>query len=118
MARQFMPISPSPPSGTIRTLSGLTSVPHAFVAQHRPTSSPAPRRTHGSGRREAGALRYDPRRAMAEHRRVLPEEAEKLIAEGYTYVDVRSVPEFEQGHVPGALNVPLLHSAAGGMQEN
>jgi rhodanese-related sulfurtransferase len=55
---------------------------------------------------------------MAEHRRVLPEEAEKLIAEGYTYVDVRSVPEFEQGHVPGALNVPLLHSAAGGMQEN
>jgi rhodanese-related sulfurtransferase len=55
---------------------------------------------------------------MSEHRRVTPEEAQELIAEGYIYVDVRSIPEFEQGHVPGALNVPLLHSAAGGMQEN
>jgi rhodanese-related sulfurtransferase len=55
---------------------------------------------------------------MSEHRRVTPEEAQQLIAQGYLYVDVRSVPEFEQGHVPGALNVPLLHSAAGGMQEN
>jgi rhodanese-related sulfurtransferase len=55
---------------------------------------------------------------MSELRRVSPEEAEKLIAEGYTYIDVRSVPEFEQGHVPGALNVPLLHAGPGGMSEN
>jgi rhodanese-related sulfurtransferase len=28
---------------------------------------------------------------------------------GYTYVDVRSVPEFVEGHPAGAVNVPLLH---------
>jgi rhodanese-related sulfurtransferase len=30
-----------------------------------------------------------------------------LIARGYTYVDVRSEPEFVTGHPPGAVNVPL-----------
>ena len=29
--------------------------------------------------------------------------------EGYTYVDVRSTPEYDGGHPAGALNVPLLH---------
>ena len=29
--------------------------------------------------------------------------------EGYTYVDVRSTPEYDQGHPAGAHNVPLLH---------
>lgn len=29
--------------------------------------------------------------------------------EGSTYVDVRSIPEFAQGHPAGAVNVPLLH---------
>ena len=29
--------------------------------------------------------------------------------EGYTYVDVRSTPEYEQGHPAGAHNVPLLN---------
>ena len=28
---------------------------------------------------------------------------------GYTYVDVRSTPEYDQGHPAGAHNVPLLH---------
>ena len=28
---------------------------------------------------------------------------------GCTYVDVRSIPEFAQGHPAGAVNVPLLH---------
>jgi rhodanese-related sulfurtransferase len=36
-------------------------------------------------------------------------EAREKQAEGYTYVDVRSVPEFAQGHPAGAVNVPLLH---------
>jgi len=36
----------------------------------------------------------------------------------WTYVDVRSTQEFEQGHVPGAYNVPLLHMGAGGMRPN
>ena len=34
------------------------------------------------------------------------------------YVDVRSEPEFEAGHVPGALNVPLLNQGPGGMTAN
>ncbi len=37
-------------------------------------------------------------------------EAHRLqTAEGYDYVDVRSIPEYEQGHPTGAQNVPLLH---------
>jgi rhodanese-related sulfurtransferase len=30
-------------------------------------------------------------------------------ASGATYLDVRSIPEFHQGHPAGAFNVPLLH---------
>jgi rhodanese-related sulfurtransferase len=51
-------------------------------------------------------------------RSVSPEEASALLAEGYVYVDVRSEPEFEAGHVPGALNVPLLHAGPAGMTAN
>ncbi len=51
-------------------------------------------------------------------RSVSPEEASALLAAGYVYVDVRSEPEFEAGHVPGALNVPLLHQGPGGMTPN
>ena len=36
------------------------------------------------------------------------QEAHQLQQEGATYVDVRSTREFESGHAPGALNVPLL----------
>lgn len=55
---------------------------------------------------------------VAQIRSVTPEEAEKLLAEGYVYVDVRSEPEFEAGHVPGALNVPINHQGPGGMTPN
>jgi rhodanese-related sulfurtransferase len=55
---------------------------------------------------------------MSEHRRVSPEEARDLLAEGYVYVDVRSEPEFEQGHVPGAFNVPITHAGEGGLTPN
>ncbi len=38
------------------------------------------------------------------------QEAHRLQTDdGYTYVDVRSVPEYERGHPDGAHNVPLLH---------
>lgn len=51
--------------------------------------------------------------------RVSPSEALSLVQDqGYVYVDVRSMPEFEQGHPTGAYNVPLLHMTAGGMQPN
>jgi rhodanese-related sulfurtransferase len=55
---------------------------------------------------------------MAEIRTVTPEEAAALLNEGYVYVDVRSEPEFEAGHVPGALNVPLNHLTPAGFQPN
>jgi rhodanese-related sulfurtransferase len=50
--------------------------------------------------------------------RVTPEEAAKLVAEGYTYVDVRSIPEYEQGHPKGARNVPFMNFDAGRMVLN
>lgn len=37
---------------------------------------------------------------------------------GHVYVDVRSVPEFQNGHPAGATNVPLLHREALGMVPN
>lgn len=49
---------------------------------------------------------------------VTPEEAAALLAQGYTYVDVRSEPEFEAGHPEGALNVPISHASPTGMQPN
>lgn len=56
---------------------------------------------------------------MADIRRVSPAEAKKLVdEEGYVYVDVRSVPEFEAEHPKGAVNVPLMHAGAGGMSPN
>ena len=52
-------------------------------------------------------------------RRVSPEEALALMREqGYEYLDVRSVPEFEQGHPEGAWNVPLLHMGPAGSGPN
>lgn len=51
-------------------------------------------------------------------RRVTPPEAAALLAEGWTYVDVRSEPEFLQGHPAGAVNIPLQHATAGRMTAN
>ncbi|HYT73184.1 MAG TPA: rhodanese-like domain-containing protein [Vicinamibacterales bacterium] len=41
---------------------------------------------------------------------VTVQQAQQQQAKGSTYLDVRSVPEFEQGHPEGAFNVPLLHA--------
>jgi arsenate reductase len=41
------------------------------------------------------------------------EELERLLSEGIPFVDVRSVDEFNEGHIPGALNVPVLLSRPG-----
>ena len=43
-------------------------------------------------------------------RHVGVQEAQQLqMEDGYTYIDVRSVPEYDNGHPEGAHNVPLLH---------
>lgn len=53
-------------------------------------------------------------------RQVSPHDAHDLMErEGYVYLDVRSVSEFEEGHPAGAYNVPLAEpDEAGDMQEN
>src|SRR6187397_2525860 len=52
--------------------------------------------------------------------RISAREAHALVSEqGYVYLDVRAVPEFDTGHPAGAYNVPLLTPrAGGGMDEN
>lgn len=52
-------------------------------------------------------------------KRVSPQEALALMRdEGYSYLDVRSVPEFEQGHPEGAWNVPIVHMGPAGGHPN
>jgi len=51
-------------------------------------------------------------------KRVLPKEAASLVEAGWTYLDVRSVPEFEKGHPAGAINIPLLNFEGGRMVPN
>ncbi len=56
-----------------------------------------------------------------EIKRITPEQAKELLDSnsGYIYLDVRTVGEFEAGHVPGAKNVPVVEpDAFGRMQLN
>lgn len=55
---------------------------------------------------------------MAAIPRVSPDEAKRMLDAGYTYVDVRSEPEFAAGHPVGAQNVPLMHMGPRGMEPN
>lgn len=50
--------------------------------------------------------------------KISTDEAEELLDEGATYIDVRTVEEFTDGHVPGAINVPVSVKNAGGMAPN
>jgi rhodanese-related sulfurtransferase len=36
-----------------------------------------------------------------------PEEAQRLLDQGHRYIDVRTEPEFANGHPAGALNIPV-----------
>jgi len=55
---------------------------------------------------------------VSELKDISVEEAQKLLGEGYVYLDVRSEQEFEAGHAPGALNVPLNHRTPQGPTPN
>ena len=51
--------------------------------------------------------------------RIDPQDAKRRMnEEGYAYLDVRTVPEFEQGHPTGAYNLPWMHLDVGGLQPN
>jgi rhodanese-related sulfurtransferase len=50
--------------------------------------------------------------------RVTPKEAAALVADGYAYLDVRSIPEYQQGHPKDAYNIPFMHHEAGRMVLN
>ena len=49
-----------------------------------------------------------------------PAGAKELLAgeEDYAFVDVRTVDEFQDGHVPGAYNVPIAFRSPLGMEPN
>ncbi|NJK89226.1 MAG: oxidative damage protection protein [Myxococcales bacterium] len=52
-------------------------------------------------------------------KRIGVREAHNLIQEdGYSLVDVRSMPEYEEGHPAGSFNVPFLHKTPNGMLPN
>ena len=55
---------------------------------------------------------------MSQTKNISVQNAKNLLDHGYLYIDVRSEPEFERAHVPGALNVPLNHSTPQGMVAN
>jgi rhodanese-related sulfurtransferase len=55
---------------------------------------------------------------MTDPARIGPEEAAELMVKGFTYVDVRSEPEYAEGHPPGSVNIPLMHMGPSGMVPN
>jgi rhodanese-related sulfurtransferase len=55
---------------------------------------------------------------MTNPTRISLQEASDKLAEGWTYVDVRTPEEFAAGHPPGAVNVPIALLAPGGMAPN
>ena len=55
---------------------------------------------------------------MPDPKRISPAEANTLLAEGFTYLDVRTEEEFELGHPAGAHNVPFLVAGPEGRVAN
>ena len=49
-----------------------------------------------------------------------PTQAKELLDsdEAYTYIDVRSMPEYEVAHPAGSLNIPIMHKESMGMIPN
>lgn len=55
---------------------------------------------------------------MAPTPRISVAEASEKLAQGWIYVDVRTVEEFDAGRPPGATNVPFALAGAGGRRPN
>ena len=53
------------------------------------------------------------------YRNVNPTGAKELLdSDGFAYLDVRTVEEFEAGHAPGAFNIPVAFRGPAGMELN
>ena len=54
------------------------------------------------------------------YQNISPSEASELLEgdAGAVYIDVRSMPEYENGHPTGSLNIPIMHREAMGMVPN
>ena len=53
------------------------------------------------------------------HQETNPEGVHALIEDGeHAVVDVRTVEEFDEGHIPGAYNIPYAFRSAFGMEPN
>lgn len=53
-------------------------------------------------------------------KRISPQDAQELLTSGrgFTYVDVRTPPEFAAGRPVGSVNIPAFNLGAGGMVPN
>lgn len=75
------------------------------------------------GKSSAGADRpttSEPEKSMPISQ-ITPEEAQRLLdSGGFVYLDVRTVPEFVNGHAPSALNIPVaeMNPQLGAMELN
>lgn len=75
-----------------------------------------PRARHSLLCRQPGRRNLATLRAVRE---VSATEARELASSGaYQYLDVRTPEEFAAGHPPGAINIPFMFSAGGGMSPN
>ena len=54
-----------------------------------------------------GVLVFSPAGGGAGAQDVSPQRAQELVADGIRIIDVRTPGEFEMGHIPGAVNVPM-----------
>lgn len=50
--------------------------------------------------------------------KITTDQAEALLDEGVPFIDVRTEEEFQDGHVPGAINIPIAFAGPGGMKPN
>ncbi len=49
---------------------------------------------------------------------ILPTGASTRLTSGWVYLDVRSSEEYEEGHPPGAYNIPVAFMSPAGMEPN
>jgi rhodanese-related sulfurtransferase len=50
--------------------------------------------------------------------KITTDQAEALLDVGVPFIDVRTEEEFQDGHVPGAINIPISFASPGGMKPN